>query len=246
MESHTKIRSASLSLWHLLSCSLFMSYIWVVLVQPMWYIWNIWNIWRAHAFGTFNHIGRFWLFSFELSDWRLKDTRLGPWLFFDLLLCTTILKPQSNLYKPGISLSLSWILKTLSISLPYNFNTSSIHYNFIQTQLHLLQYTQNSFTMDSSSLNNMRQNIYIPSTGAKKADCIPLHHPTLIMQDYQTDTTHNLSCGCHNGACIEERAWWFNNSSASPRPLATKPSYSQRPVYKTSASSSSVSSISSF
>ena len=102
--------------------------------------------------------------------------------------------------------------------------------------------------MDSSRLNNMVENIYIPNVSTKKTVQIPSHHPTLIMQDYQTDTTHHLSCGCNNGACIEERAWWFNKDSkaASSKPLATKPSYSPRPVYKSSASSSSISSLSDF
>lgn len=107
--------------------------------------------------------------------------------------------------------------------------------------------------MDSNSLNNMRQSIYIPAANARAPAKIPVHHPTLIMQDYQTDTTHHLSCGCNNGACIEERAWWFNTTSSSKRKtskpaaaLATKPSNSQRPIFRPSASSSSLSTLSSY
>lgn len=106
--------------------------------------------------------------------------------------------------------------------------------------------------MDASALNNMLANTYIPNVRVKPASKIPAHHPSLVMQDYQTDTTHHLSCGCNNGACIEDRAWWFNktNSASSscnaevPRSaLATKSSLSPRPVYKSSASSSSISTI---
>lgn len=99
--------------------------------------------------------------------------------------------------------------------------------------------------MDASALESMVQNTYIPHACPKPAPHLARHHPTLIMQDYQTDTTHSLSCGCHNGACIEERAWWLNKQQQK-HVLATKPSTSPRPVYKTSASSSSVSTISSF
>ncbi|KAF5096248.1 hypothetical protein D0Z03_001663 [Geotrichum reessii] len=95
--------------------------------------------------------------------------------------------------------------------------------------------------MDSSSLSNMYENIYIPSPATKKQSAIPVHHPTLIMQDYQTDTTHHLSCGCNSGACIEEQAWWFNTNKVEKKSTFA----SKRPAYKR-ASFSSSSSVSSF
>lgn len=127
----------------------------------------------------------------------------------------------------------------------------NIYYLITHTHTHTHIYYLITHIMDATSLNNMFQNIYIPSTCAKQTTQIPIHHPTLIMQDYQTDTTHHLSCGCNNGACIEERAWWFNKNNSNSKPvskplLATKPSYSPRPVFKSSASSSSISTISSF
>lgn len=57
----------------------------------------------------------------------------------------------------------------------------------------------------------MYNNIYIPRQPANPNVTIPSYHPTLIMQDYQTDTTHHLSCGCNRGACIEECSWWYTN-----------------------------------
>lgn len=95
--------------------------------------------------------------------------------------------------------------------------------------------------MDSSSLSNMFENIYIPSPSTKKQSAIPVHHPTLIMQDYQTDTTHHLSCGCNSGACIEEQAWWFKTDKVEKKSTFA----SKRPAYKR-ASFSSSSSVSSF
>lgn len=98
--------------------------------------------------------------------------------------------------------------------------------------------------MDSNSLNNMRASIYIPSKCTPPLVKLPEHHRSLILQDYQTDTTHTLSCGCHTGACIEEQAWWMSGSSMQAKVQAKdvpKPMYKAR----TSSSSMSVSSLSS-
>jgi hypothetical protein len=60
--------------------------------------------------------------------------------------------------------------------------------------------------------------IYIPNGNKSSGEEIPAHHPSLIMQDNQTDTTHHLSCGCCGGACIRDKAWWNKNKNASLRP----------------------------
>lgn len=69
------------------------------------------------------------------------------------------------------------------------------------------------------------------SFAANKPSSVPRHHPSLIMQDAQTDTTHHLSCGCCGGACIQENAWW----SKKDKEMKTS-----RPVLKSSLSSMSV------
>lgn len=66
----------------------------------------------------------------------------------------------------------------------------------------------------------MVRDIYIPTQNGKKEQNIPAHHPSLIMMDNQTDTTHHLSCGCCGGACIADNAWWdkknANKNSSKP------------------------------
>jgi len=67
--------------------------------------------------------------------------------------------------------------------------------------------------MDSTRLHSIMDNIYIPKGSKPSGNDIPSHHPSLIMQDSMTDTTHHLQCGCNGGACIEEKAWWYKNNS---------------------------------
>lgn len=93
----------------------------------------------------------------------------------------------------------------------------------------------------------MIENTYIPVCASKKALEIPVSHPSLIMQDYQTDTTHHLSCGCNSGACIEERAWWFKKTTVSSASTSSIPAKAYvRPSLKPKMSMSSLNSESTY
>ncbi|ODQ66159.1 hypothetical protein NADFUDRAFT_83007 [Nadsonia fulvescens var. elongata DSM 6958] len=81
--------------------------------------------------------------------------------------------------------------------------------------------------MDSELLSNLVANIYIPPQPEQKPDYVPDHHPSLIMQDCQTDTTHHLACGCVGGACISQHAWWMKDSFSSHAEIVN-PSLSRR------------------
>lgn len=125
--------------------------------------------------------------------------------------------------------------------------------------------------MDSTQLNTLVENTYIPSKCNKDAESALKHHhhPSLVMLDKQTDTTHHLQCGCCGGCCISEQAWWqdpkqaearcvaartqgYNSSpnSVAPSPvisastssnyLATSSGASKRPEYNRSISNTSV------
>ncbi|VVT53005.1 uncharacterized protein SAPINGB_P003356 [Magnusiomyces paraingens] len=93
--------------------------------------------------------------------------------------------------------------------------------------------------MDSARLNAIIENTYIPSGNNKKSDAVPAHHPSLIMLDNQTDTTHHLKCGCCGGACITENAWWDKKKSVDSEDT-------DRPSYRRGSSSSSISTVSSY
>lgn len=92
------------------------------------------------------------------------------------------------------------------------------------------------FIMDVSVLNQIMGEIYMPSKQSKPTKAIPQHHPSLIMQDYQTDTTHHQSCGCcgNMGNCITD-AWWYQDSSRKN----TRPALSARSSYSSTHSNNS-------
>lgn len=77
--------------------------------------------------------------------------------------------------------------------------------------------------MDATRLNDMFNNIYIPSSNTKKNESVAVHHPSLVMLDNQTDTTHHLSCGCCGGCCITEQAWWAKKNTASSAAASSSP-----------------------
>uniref|UniRef100_A0A060TH37 ARAD1D35750p n=1 Tax=Blastobotrys adeninivorans TaxID=409370 RepID=A0A060TH37_BLAAD len=93
--------------------------------------------------------------------------------------------------------------------------------------------------MDSHLLHNMMDSIYMPENNNCQSKAIPQHHPSLIMMDKQTDTTHHQSCGCNGGFCIKD-AWWYQEEQSK------KSSVPPRPRFVSTASTSSVSSTSSY
>lgn len=86
--------------------------------------------------------------------------------------------------------------------------------------------------MDSNRLTNLLDNIYIPDDKSKNDQGVPRHHPSLVMQDYQTDTTHHLDCGCCGGDCIKQKAWWSHEKSQGSK--------NARPSVRSTTSSNSV------
>ena len=62
--------------------------------------------------------------------------------------------------------------------------------------------------MDSASINQVFNELYIPNLQKNQPQAVPAHVPSLIMQDKTTDATHHLSCGCLDDACIHKNAWW--------------------------------------
>ncbi len=68
--------------------------------------------------------------------------------------------------------------------------------------------------MDSQSITNLMDSIYIPSTKKTTSTSIPAHHPSLIQQDNVGDN-HALPCGCTGNTCISNQRWWSKNSSAA-------------------------------
>lgn len=95
--------------------------------------------------------------------------------------------------------------------------------------------------MDSARLTAVMENTYIPSDKKSKSDAVPAHHPSLIMLDKQTDTTHHLKCGCCGGACISENAWWEKKKGSQK-----SQDEQDRPAYRRGSSSSSISTVSSY
>jgi hypothetical protein len=89
--------------------------------------------------------------------------------------------------------------------------------------------------MDSNRLHDLMDNTYIPAHGAKGEANLPRHHPSLIMLDKQTDTTHHLACGCCGGNCISENAWWNRKNAAATRPPLSQ-TRSSSSVYSQSSS----------
>lgn len=65
--------------------------------------------------------------------------------------------------------------------------------------------------MDSQSITNLMDSIYIPSTKKTTSSAIPAHHPSLIQQDNVGDN-HALPCGCTGHTCISNQLWWAKNS----------------------------------
>lgn len=64
------------------------------------------------------------------------------------------------------------------------------------------------FNMDSASINQVFNELYIPGSPKDEPKKVPAVAPSLIMQDKTTDATHHLSCGCLGAACIHQNAWW--------------------------------------
>ncbi|ODV58213.1 uncharacterized protein ASCRUDRAFT_78122 [Ascoidea rubescens DSM 1968] len=63
--------------------------------------------------------------------------------------------------------------------------------------------------MESSRIQQIKNEIYIPKQPLIPIPSITSHHPTLIMQDKLTDTTHHSSCGCCGPDCITKKAWFY-------------------------------------
>lgn len=101
--------------------------------------------------------------------------------------------------------------------------------------------------MDRTRISSMLENIYIPNSNKQNATAIPQHHPSLIMQDYQTDTTHHQKCGCcGQGVCITELAWWNKKGQQKKAVVVTAAEKPVRPRMTTAYSSSSISSTGSY
>lgn len=77
-------------------------------------------------------------------------------------------------------------------------------------------------TMDQTQLHLLFENTYIPSQHPTSTTKSLAHHPSLIMFDNQTDTTHHLSCGCCGGCCIEQQAWWADSKSVKAKSIAAR------------------------
>lgn len=63
--------------------------------------------------------------------------------------------------------------------------------------------------MDSTRLNTLLSEIYIPPRPKKTAPSVPNYHPCLIVQDSQTDTTKVKPCGCPDAYCVKNAPSWI-------------------------------------
>ncbi|CUM47620.1 uncharacterized protein AC631_03173 [Debaryomyces fabryi] len=65
--------------------------------------------------------------------------------------------------------------------------------------------------MESTRLENLIENTFIPPNKPKSEAKIPNYHPCLIVQDSQTDVNKLKPCGCYDNFCIK------NASTLIPR-----------------------------
>lgn len=80
--------------------------------------------------------------------------------------------------------------------------------------------------MDSSRINEVFEELYIPNSEHAGQKKVPPVVPSLIMQDRSSDATHHLKCGCCPDACIHEKAWWGPASREQRPSLVTARTYS--------------------
>ncbi|ODV88482.1 hypothetical protein CANCADRAFT_29589 [Tortispora caseinolytica NRRL Y-17796] len=67
--------------------------------------------------------------------------------------------------------------------------------------------------MDSTTINRVMNEIYIPPSKSNRVPSLPGHHPSLVLPDRTADSTHRKECGCSGGSCIKEHFSWTGKSS---------------------------------
>lgn len=63
--------------------------------------------------------------------------------------------------------------------------------------------------MDTSRLNQLLSNIYIPPAASCAKKEVPNYHPCLIVQDSQTDVNKVKPCGCADQYCVKNAPSWI-------------------------------------
>lgn len=63
--------------------------------------------------------------------------------------------------------------------------------------------------MESTRIEYIKENIYIPPTTIVERPAIPERHPSLILNDKISDASITFKCGCKGGKCIKETANWL-------------------------------------
>ncbi|ODQ47856.1 hypothetical protein PICMEDRAFT_120141 [Pichia membranifaciens NRRL Y-2026] len=79
--------------------------------------------------------------------------------------------------------------------------------------------------MESTRIEYIKENIYIPPQVQPERPAIPARHPSLILNDKISDASVTFQCGCKGGKCIKETADWLygpNGEINNPHDDCTK------------------------